>query len=69
MTMPIRVSIEGMGFRKLVRGEELIINGVHIIFEDFGFGIMRHHIDEAERDQNEARTRTDTDLRGGDTES
>lgn len=63
MSMPIRLTIEGLGFRKLVRGEELVINGVHISLEDFGFSIMRHYIDEAERDQNETRPDPDTNLR------
>ena len=64
MNMPIRLTIEGAGFRKLVRGEELVVNGVHIILEDFGFNIMREYVNEAERDQNEKSTSSDPTVSG-----
>jgi hypothetical protein len=67
MSMPIKILIEGSGFRKLIRGEELVIGQVHMILADIGFEIMRHDIDDAVREQNEARTRIDPDLRGGNT--
>ena len=50
MTM---IGIDGLGFRKLVRGETLEIDGTKIILADIGFSIMRNCIDEAEREQSE----------------
>jgi len=58
----VRLTLNGESFRKLVRGEEIGFDDLKIRLEDIGFGIMRHHIDEAERALDEARTSSDSPL-------
>lgn len=60
--MPIaRISLSGNQFKELVSGREVLVEDtslsplkVLIILSDISFGIMRHHIDDAERLRNEA---------------
>jgi hypothetical protein len=54
----MRIALNGEAFRKLVRGEEIVLispsnpaDPVHIILSDIGFEIMHHMIDEAEEEQ------------------